>query len=127
MFHVLHKVDICVCYARRKINFSLPLQTTQTQSSPCLASFKNVFHLEQLFLINLCHAFAISIIYCRIFHFFKFFDNTYCAYLHHYCQLQKSIDSHFLPQKLFFRTGAYLYSPYSFFCMISYDLTVGGV
>ena len=73
MFHVLHKVDMCVCYARRKINFSLPLQTTQTQSIPCLASFKNVFHLEQLFLINLCHAFAISIIYCRIFHFLKFF------------------------------------------------------
>ena len=49
----------------------------------------------------------ISIIYCRIFlSFFYFFDNTVCAYLRHYCYLQKSIDSHFLPHKLFFGYGA---------------------
>ena len=66
---------------------------------------------------NLLQNFSISL---------YFFGNAFCAYLRHYYHLQKSIDSHFLLHKLFFWIGGYLYNPYSFFWMISYDLTVSG-
>ena len=78
---------------------------------------------------------GISIIYCRVFRFlFTFlillFVPIYAiiAIYKIYSQNLLKIEhySHFLLHKLFFWTGGYLYNLYSFFCMISYDLIVGG-